>query len=239
MAAFKSFADPIGALNERCGRLDEHDVKNTAMSPTPDWAPRGTLVVHDSRLNLAARVGVGAVTLAVCGAVLVFADAPLYALALPLLGVLAFGTYVGILLRQILVRRPALVFDPHGIVDRRLSPRRISWSEITQARLSSATGSVALWLADPQPYWSSMPAVRRFLTRLGPHAVFGHVLLFRYMSRRNANAMRGYLVAALPGRMRVDFNRTLRDEWPEFRREGEVEYDDSRSRGTGDPRGGG
>lgn len=53
---------------------------------------------------------------------------------------------------DLLLTRPVLVIDETGILDRRVAPRRIAWSEVTAATsLLSGRGGVVLELAQPLP----------------------------------------------------------------------------------------
>ena len=103
----------------------------------PTWAPRGTLVLHDSRAALAVRLFVNGCVSAGCVAFALGWEGPL-GFALALLGMVAFGSYAVLLAARLLVRGPALVLDPHGILDRRLSQR----SRVTRPRLAALSPPV-------------------------------------------------------------------------------------------------
>jgi hypothetical protein len=84
----------------------------------------------------------------------------------PLLGLLVlcfFGLGALILLWQVLDRRPRLVIDRDGVIDRMLGVGRIAWTDLEWAYLQSVSDNcfVCLVLRDPSTYLNKMWWIRR------------------------------------------------------------------------------
>lgn len=97
-------------------------------------------------------------------------DAPLWGWA----GVVFFGGCVIVMLVRLFTRGPVLVLNDVGILDRRVSPDAILWSDIRSVGI--ATYRYQRWLGvelcDAATFKSRLPPTSRWLARLNEHMGF-------------------------------------------------------------------
>jgi hypothetical protein len=85
--------------------------------------------------------------------------------ALGVLGLVVFGSAAGFLLRRLLVRRPTLVLDAGGLVDRAsaVAAGRVPWDRVADVGVQTMGRNrvLSVLLRDPEAWLAAQPPLRR------------------------------------------------------------------------------
>jgi hypothetical protein len=125
-------------------------------------APPAELVAYSGRGRLLLLLG-GSLVL-VAASLVSFGFRPGGAV-LGVLGVVVFGVAAAYLLRRLLVRRPVLVLDVGGLVDRASAAAagRVPWDQVADVGVQTMGGNrvLSVLLRDPETWLAAQPPLRR------------------------------------------------------------------------------
>jgi hypothetical protein len=90
------------------------------------------------------------------------------------IGVVFFGGCMVIMAARLFMRGPIVVLDQVGILDRRVSPDVILWSDILSVRIVTLRNQrwLGVEMKDPASFRSRLPKASRWLARANEHMGF-------------------------------------------------------------------